>query len=324
MQKKSEASEALLEVIHDVGIPARLHTDFAKEEMEGTWKKQTVTEPYSPWQNRAENMIDDLKRGILYATRRRGSPKRLWNYCGVWVSKIRNVIAHPAPALNGRVPDELMTGDTPEIAELLQFDWYQLVWYHSPGGFPEQKRQLGRWIGVATNVGQALTYWILTEKCQVIARSSVHPVKPDEAQTTEFIADRLWLDAQIKEKIGDQVKEQDIGEILPGEDTYNLFDDVEDGVDDEVRDERFDRPEADEFTPYSLVNYLTAKVLLPRGEESFKGTVVGRKKGADGNPIGLANSNPILDTREYEVEFPDGTFDSYTANIIAGKPLRFR
>jgi hypothetical protein len=36
-----------------------------------------------------------------------------------------------------------------------------------------------------------------------------------------------------------------------------------------------------------------------------------------GNPIGKSNPNPILDTREYEVEFPDGTVDILTANTIA-------
>ena len=110
-------------------------------------------------------MIDDFKSRIIYATRRRSSPKRLWNYCGVWISAIRNVIAHGAPALNGRVPDEHIQGETPEIAELLQFDWYELDWYHDPTSFPAPKRKLGRWIGTADGIGQALTYWILTEKC---------------------------------------------------------------------------------------------------------------------------------------------------------------
>jgi hypothetical protein len=37
---------------------------------------------------------------------------------------------------------------------------------------------------------------------------------------------------------------------------------------------------------------------------------VNRKQNTDGNPIGVSSSNPILDTREYEVQFPDGTIDS--------------
>jgi hypothetical protein len=36
-----------------------------------------------------------------------------------------------------------------------------------------------------------------------------------------------------------------------------------------------------------------------------------------GNPLGKAHPNPLLDTREYEVQLEDGTYDSYFANTIA-------
>jgi hypothetical protein len=42
-----------------------------------------------------------------------------------------------------------------------------------------------------------------------------------------------------------------------------------------------------------------------------------RKQDDNGNPVGIRHSNPILDTREYEVEFPDGSVDVLTANTIA-------
>jgi hypothetical protein len=45
--------------------------------------------------------------------------------------------------------------------------------------------------------------------------------------------------------------------------------------------------------------------------------VTGRKCDADGKPIGVRNTNPILDTREYKVEFPDGATDVFTVNMIA-------
>ena len=46
-------------------------------------------------------------------------------------------------------------------------------------------------------------------------------------------------------------------------------------------------------------------------------TVISRKRDKHGNPIGRHNSNPILDTRTYEVEFPDREALEYSANIIA-------
>ena len=41
----------------------------------------------------------------------------------------------------------------------------------------------------------------------------------------------------------------------------------------------------------------------------------------NGNPVGKANDNPILDTRQYEVEFLDGTTEILTANTIADNLL---
>ena len=37
----------------------------------------------------------------------------------------------------------------------------------------------------------------------------------------------------------------------------------------------------------------------------------------NGNPIGHANDNPILDTREYIVKFDDSDVTELTANLIA-------
>ena len=38
---------------------------------------------------------------------------------------------------------------------------------------------------------------------------------------------------------------------------------------------------------------------------------------AKGELFGTRNLNPILDTRSYEVEFPDGDDAEFTANVIA-------
>ena len=53
------------------------------------------------------------------------------------------------------------------------------------------------------------------------------------------------------------------------------------------------------------------------GEEPQLARVVKRIKDNEGNPIGMANKNPILDTRVYEIEFQDGFCQPVAANIIA-------
>jgi hypothetical protein len=49
----------------------------------------------------------------------------------------------------------------------------------------------------------------------------------------------------------------------------------------------------------------------------MSGKVRGRKRMADGSLIGKSNTNPILDTRTFEVEFPDGQTAELAANVIA-------
>ena len=64
--------------------------------------------------------------------------------------------------------------------------------------------------------------------------------------------------------------------------------------------------------------YVNMKLALPRGggEVEFA-RATKRFRDKDGLPIGTANDNPILDTRVYEVEFPDGYKASLAANAIA-------
>jgi len=70
LKSKSEAPNAPREFIQDVGIPSHLHTDEAKELTIGRWKeicnshgiRQTQTEPHSPFQNRAEINIREVKK----------------------------------------------------------------------------------------------------------------------------------------------------------------------------------------------------------------------------------------------------------------------
>ena len=49
----------------------------------------------------------------------------------------------------------------------------------------------------------------------------------------------------------------------------------------------------------------------------LRATVVRRATDHDGNILGRSHRNPLLDTRQYEVEFADGTRDKYFANTIA-------
>jgi hypothetical protein len=143
----------------------------------------------------------------------------------------------------------------------------------------------------------------------------------DETNDPLVKAKMIELDRAVREKIGDSVKDYDDDESLIG-----LFPEVPEDIilpdsdhgDHLPTDEAEAVPEADDFTPEAYDEYLTAEVLLPNMGDLTKAKVVGRKRDADGNPIGLCHANPLLDTRQYKVEFTeDGATDVFTANLIA-------
>ena len=76
---------------------------------------------------------------------------------------IRHLTALNIPQLEGRVPEEAVTGNTPDISLYAQFDWYEYVWYYDPVvQFPFEKKLLGRWLGVAessTNIHYGILYF---------------------------------------------------------------------------------------------------------------------------------------------------------------------
>jgi hypothetical protein len=56
---------------------------------------------------------------------------------------------------------------------------------------------------------------------------------------------------------------------------------------------------------------------MPLNDEMTEAKVIGRAKDKSGNPVGVSHSNPLQDTRVYEVKFPDGPLTEYSANLIA-------
>jgi len=63
----------------------------------------------------------------------------------------------------------------------------------------------------------------------------------------------------------------------------------------------------------------TVGIALPRigHDHPQLARVSKRMKGFDGNPVGVVNTNPILDTHQYLVEFLDGHEEAIHTNLIA-------
>jgi hypothetical protein len=145
-------------------------------------------------------------------------------------------------------------------------------------------------------------------------RSTVQKLTPDELQSENVRHTITENDAEIESRLRD----------LGSGDRINvsskvLFDVYTNGDDEpsEPMEKEADQPKADAFDTATYDQYIAAEVMLPQGDVLVPAKVVGRKHDANGNPVGVGNSNPLLDSRVYNVEFPDGHIDEYAANIIA-------
>ena len=76
--------------------------------------------------------------------------------------------------LGWRTPMEKAFGPTPDISNILCFYFYQPVLYNDPDTvFPASKERSGRFVGFSDNVGDALTFQILTDDTQKVIHRSV-------------------------------------------------------------------------------------------------------------------------------------------------------
>ena len=216
--------------------------------------------------------------------------------------------------LNGEVPETIMSGKTSDISQFCEFEWYDWVYFRdSAVSFPEDKLVLGRYLGPSIDIGPALTAKILKQNGEIVHHSTYRGLTPEElASPTEQDA-QTTFDESIERALGPETKVDDFKE-LNIEDTP-IFDKYED--DDEGG--RMPDPPAKELEPTPEIgdNYINTEVMLPRGDSMARGRVIRRKRNADGDLIGRSNTNPILDTWEYEVEFANGEVTKLTANVIA-------
>jgi hypothetical protein len=123
----------------------------------------------------------------------------IWDYCASYVADITCLTANDIYVLHGRTPHEMVTGNTPDISEDIEFSWYQPIFYYDDLRFPDSKRNIARWLGVAHCVGQALCYWLLTSAGQVIARTSAQQLTNDDLLSEVVQQEILEFDQCIEQ-----------------------------------------------------------------------------------------------------------------------------
>jgi hypothetical protein len=118
---------------------------------------------------------------------------------------------------------------------------------------------------------------------------------------------RRVFDEIVANHLGPNATDQD----FPAEDLTPDFDHYD-------NDHDLDHDHGDlEVAPETGDNYLNVEISVPQGGTLSKGRVTARKWDKDGNPVGQANANPILNTREYRFTFDNGDETMMSANLIA-------
>ena len=99
---------------------------------------------------------------------RTGAPPSLWFLALSYVCMILNHTANAS--IKHAIPMQVLTGVTPDISSLLQFDWYEPVYYKmEESHFPSMSNeQSGCFVGISEHVGHALMFLILTDDKQKI------------------------------------------------------------------------------------------------------------------------------------------------------------
>ena len=214
---------------------------------------------------------------------RKNVPQRLWDYLLVWICETGNLSVSSSRYANGRTPLEIITGETPDISEYIDFGFYDWVVNRSNAGLGEN--YLGRWLGVSKKVGQLMSYWILPVSGRPISCVTVQRLTNSEMETDEWKSRMSFYNQQIAEKFN--AKDTSLTSIIHDVPDWNRLS-VDEG--DPEFDADFNRVISDgsvpdvedpsvtnvtsEYTLDALDPYLHMEIGLPRGDDDT--LVVGR------------------------------------------------
>jgi len=121
----------------------------------GAWQ----SEPVKQHQNFAERWYQDMCNTVLDRT---SGPDYCWLLCLTYVC----FILKSCYSLNvDGTPLRAATGTTNDISPLLWFDFYEPVYYHiDNASLPFDSKELcSHWVGISENVGNFMTFKILTD-----------------------------------------------------------------------------------------------------------------------------------------------------------------
>jgi len=216
MKSEKQFIHTLEDNIRERGAMKQLLSDSAAVEISKTvldllrtlFIPSWQSEPHQQHQNPAERRIQDVKRIANTILDRTGSPAYTWLLALMYVCYVLNSTFNRTV---NNVPMTIVTGQTHDISPLLQFHWWEPVYYKVAEDKPtypsESREKRGRFVGIAQNVGHAMTFKILTDDTRkVITRSVIRSAATDKAPN-------LRLDPLDGESVKEFIKSRKISKM---------------------------------------------------------------------------------------------------------------
>ena len=237
MTSRKDVGKTLTDFSDDVGIPNILimdgaaeltgrHTEFMKEVNRLKVQLHQAKKGRKNQNYAAEREIGEVKKRWFSRMNRKKIPQRVWDFGLIVEGKILSRIARGS---DGRTGHEEVMGQTPDILEWIDFEFYDLVWWWDTGqggkpGVGDDPRQLARWLGPSHRVGSDLCYWLITESGKLLSNSSVQHVTRDDYLNPEKKAQIEEFNRKLEERLDDR----NFMVEGAGEYAHLFMDDVED------------------------------------------------------------------------------------------------
>ena len=125
-----------------------------------------------------------MKRRWCRTQSKSSIPDRLTDFGIQCICETGNLTANSLRHAEGRTPLKLITGDTPDISECLDFGFCDFVQCRSNGGLDTLRS--GRWLLVSHRVGKLMSHWVLPQLGILISVTAVQRATNLEKQTDEM------------------------------------------------------------------------------------------------------------------------------------------
>ena len=132
-------------------------------------------------------------------------PRRVWDFGLVYEGEILSRLSR---GRDGRTGMEEITGQTTDISDWLDFEFYDTVWVLNRTSIKmdtvDDERLPAKWLGVSHHVGSDLSYWLLLGSGKIVSRTSVQHVTQSDMRD-DILKKRIdEFEETLEERLNDE------------------------------------------------------------------------------------------------------------------------